>query len=144
MSSKFSRGTKVQKPPAVCKKPPPALDVPWPHPNQRRPSLHFAFDDYVYSDRVHFADNLEFQAYSPPMTWAVWVEGDLVNWYITLDVPTAVPLNRYFCHVYKGYVYEFTRSAGWALNRSTIPFDSGLRFATDAVDPFTIRFRAMA
>lgn len=144
MSSKFARRLKVQKPPAVCKKSPPPLDIPWPSSFDRPPQGMVSHDDYIYSGTIHFAAEFTFDTPYTPTIWRKILPSDPFEFHVYLYQYPSTGLDRFRIFVYDSGFLVQMRTTPYGIPRSRVPYDSGLRFAQYTTIPRSVRFRAMA
>jgi hypothetical protein len=126
MSTKFSGIPKTQKPPAVCRKPPPPLPVPLPPIEERTLRAYVEWYDPEGSDAVVMADYISMRPAPWPATWSG--RTDAGPYYVILVASDLKPINAYH--------YQISLALGLSLvdtyevpllsPRSLEPFDSGL------------------
>lgn len=144
MSSKFSRASKVQKPPAICKKAPVRMDEPNPTHRGWAPSGLLIYDDWVFSDRVKYAAEFRFTTWENPFYWRTDLQGERFMFRVWLMCWEEEKIDRFYCHVYENDVLLVNKMTPTFTCRSWSPYDSGLQFAYNSTIPQAIRFRAMS
>jgi len=126
MSSKFHGRSKVQKPPAVCRKPPVPLIIPSP-PFDERYWQSFAFwDDVGGSESIAATDYFTLSPTIDPYTWEGENPND--NYYLKLRmvwVPGSETLQTTLSLMLAGVASDFRQSPPQH-PKTFLPFDSGL------------------
>lgn len=126
MGSKFSMPTGVQKPPAVCKKPPPPSDVPLPPFNETYYQGFVQWNNPAYSFHPDLTGYVTMAPDAPPTQHAGDLDGYAFSLELIMTPNPSLPALQFRMNLYYYGLLLTFREAAIPAPKTLDPLDTGL------------------